>query len=100
MGAFAKFYFRPSKGEWINTRVEPENSGDCGIIGLVTQGGEALPGAMVLLYEGQSDQTEPLSQTVTGQDGRFVFGPLRGGQLYEARVYKDGIKLRQLEISV
>ncbi len=101
MGAFAKFYFRPSKGEWVNTSVEPESSDDCGIIGVVSGANGAVGQAMVLLCEAEgSAKGRLVSSMITGEDGQFAFGPLRGGQLYEIKIYKDSLKLRELEISV
>ena len=42
MSAFAKFYFRPSKGEKIHTVVTPKEDESSGIYGKVTDGERQL----------------------------------------------------------
>lgn len=101
MSAFAKFYFRPSKGEKIHTVVVPRADDSCGIFGRVTDGEVPISGAFVLLFETEGTQAGPLvSSVTTDEDGAFAFGPLEESKLYLVKVYKDGVKLRELEISV
>ncbi|NCB73669.1 MAG: carboxypeptidase regulatory-like domain-containing protein [Clostridia bacterium] len=101
MGAFAKFYFRPSKGEKIHTVVTPKEDETGGIYGRVTDGERAVKAALVLLFETQGQETAKLLATlVTDEEGDFAFGPLRAGELYLIKVYKDSLKLRELEITV
>ena len=101
MSAFAKFYFRPSKGEKIHTVVIPKEDLSCGICGRVTDGEKALRGALVLLFETQGQETgKLLSSFVTDEDGEFAFSTLDPGELYVIKVYKDSLKLRELEITV
>lgn len=101
MSAFAKFYFRPAKGEKIHTAVVPREDESCGIFGRVTDGESPVAGAFVLLFEAEGTQAGPLvSSITTGEDGSFAFGPLEESKLYLVKVYKNGVKLRELEISV
>jgi len=101
VSAFAKFYFRPSKGEKIHTVVTPKEDDSCGICGKVTDGERAVKGAVVLLFETKGQETRKLiSSFTTDEDGEFAFGPLVNGELYVIKVYKDSLKLRELEITV
>lgn len=101
MSAFANFYFRPSKGEKIHTVVIPKEDESCGIFGKVSDGERSVKGALVLLFETEGqEQGRLLASNVTGEDGQFVFGPLAAGELYLVKVYKDSLKLRELEITV
>jgi hypothetical protein len=101
VSAFAKFYFRPSKGERIHTVVIPKEDDSCGICGKVTDGERAIKGALVLLFAAEGQETgKLLSSVATDEDGEFAFGPLYDGELYLIKVYKDSLKLRELEIVV
>lgn len=101
MSAFSKFYFRPAKGEWIHTKVSPDEETGSGIFGRVEEKGKAVGDALVLLFNTDGEQTgELISAVSTGDEGEFAFGPLDSGKLYVIKVFKDEIKLRELEISV
>ena len=101
MSAFAKFYFRPAKGEKIHTVVTPKEDLSCAICGRVTDGEQSIKGALVFLFgtEGQ-EAGRLLASNMTDEDGQFAFGPLDAGELYLIKVYKDSLKLRELEITV
>jgi len=101
VSAFTKFYFRPSKGEIIHTAVTPKEDESCGICGKVTDGERTVKGAVVLLFETEGQNAgKLLSSVTTDEDGEFAFGPLVEGELYVIKVYKDSLKLRELEIVV
>ncbi len=101
MSAFSKFYFRPSKGEWVHTIVEPDQDNGSGIFGKVEEKGKSVSDALVLLFRAEGEKTgELLSAVTTDNDGEFAFGPLADGELYVIKVFKDSIKLRELEIKV
>ena len=102
VSAFAKFYFRPGAGETIHTIVSPAEENGCGICGrVVGTGGAAVRDALVLLFEAEGEKTgKPISAFVTDEEGEFAFGPLKEGRLYIVKVYKDSLKLRELEITV
>lgn len=101
MSAFAKFYFRPAKGEKIHTVIIPKEDESCGIVGKVTDGERPVTDAMVLLFESDGQETgKLLSSVVTDEDGEFAFGPLAERELYVIKIYKNSLKLRELEITV
>ena len=98
MGAFAKFFFRPGEGERVHTTVETAEDTPAGIYGTVTRGGTPAQGAAVLLFDGESG--ELTASCSTDSDGGFAFASLEGGRPYLAKIYVDGVKLRELEIVV
>lgn len=101
MSAFARFYFRPGAGETIHTVVTPTEDDSCGICGKVVYAGSAVRDALVLLFEAEGEKTgRPMAAIVTDEEGEFAFGPLRDERLYIIKVYKDSLKLRELEITV
>ncbi len=101
MSAFSKFYFRPGAGETIHTVVSPTEDDSCGICGRVVNSGSGISDALVLLFEAEGEKTgKPIAAFVTDDEGEFAFGPLRDERLYIIKVYKDSLKLRELEISV
>lgn len=101
MSAFSKFYFRPGAGETIHTVVSPAEDDSCGICGRVVNSGNGIRDALVLLFEAEGEKTgKPIAAFITDEEGEFAFGPLRDERLYIIKVYKDSLKLRELEISV
>ncbi len=103
MSAFAKFYFRPGENEQIETTVHLVPDSRSGIHGIVRDaGGRLLSDALVMLFEtGSSPEELSLTaQMFTDDAGQFVFGPLVAGRLYLIKVFKNAIKLRELEILV
>lgn len=101
MSAFAKFYFRPARGEKIHTVVTPKEDESCGICGKVMDGERPVTGALVLLFETEGQETRKLlSSVISDEDGEFAFGPLTERELYVIKIYKNSLKLRELEISV
>jgi hypothetical protein len=100
MAAYSKFYFRPSKGEQIGTVITPEPDDRAVISGRVVDGKERpIEDAVLLLYRvNEGAPPELLSRFCTDEDGQFIFGPLEGDRLYLIKAYKDGIKLRELEL--
>ena len=88
MGAFAKFYFRPSKGEKIHTVVTPKEDESGGIYGKVADGERAIKGALVLLFETQGQDTAKLFATAfTDEEGDFAFGPLQTELLFSQKPF-------------
>lgn len=101
MSTFARFYFRPTKGEWIHTTVGPEEEEGYGIVGRVEEKGSPVSGALVLLFKAEGEAAgKMLSSVTTDVDGEFAFGPLSPGQLYAIKVFRDSLKLRELEIQI
>ncbi len=98
MSAFAKFYFRPSKGERIHTVVIPKEDDSCGICGKVTDGERAIKGALVLLFAAEGQETgKLLSSVATDEDGVVVGCAFEGeralGGEAEARVRGAALRL-------
>ena len=101
MSAFSKFYFRPAKGEWIHSIVSPDRESGSGIYGRVEENGKVVKNALLLLFRTSGEITgELISVVTTDSEGEFAFGPLVAGELYVIKVFKDEVKLRELEISV
>lgn len=98
MGAFAKFLFRPGEGERVHTVVEAADDSSAGIYGTVKRDGAPSPGASVLLFDAAEGGL--IASCSSDGDGGFAFGRLEGGRLYLVKVYVDGVKLRELEITV
>ncbi len=100
MPSYAKFYFRPARGEQIFTSVTPEQDDRAFICGRVLDSRERpLENAVLMLYRTEEAAVpQLLSQACTDEDGQFVFGPLEGEKLYLIKVFKEGLKLRELEL--
>lgn len=98
MSSVAKFYIKPAEGEHIETTVKIEQEKAAAVCGTVKdKRGAAVEGAMVLLF--RSDQDKKLvDRQVTDEEGQFSFGPIEGNVLYLIKVYKNSVKLRELEI--
>ncbi|HBR07555.1 MAG TPA: hypothetical protein DD735_01525 [Clostridiales bacterium] len=100
MSTYGKFYFRPMPGEQISTELtlyEDSHAAICGRV--LDRREEPVSGAVVLLFlPGPDDSLSLVSRFVTDEDGHFIFGPLDGNTLYLIKVFKDEIKLRELEI--
>ncbi|MDR0951318.1 MAG: carboxypeptidase-like regulatory domain-containing protein [Oscillospiraceae bacterium] len=101
MSAFTKFYFRPSKDEWVHAVASPDKESGSGIYGRVEEKGVPVARAMVLLLRAEGERSgKPLSSVITDEEGDFAFGPLEAGQLYVIKIFRDGVKLRELELTV
>ena len=97
---YSKFYFRPQKGEQVNTVISPEGDESASICGTVVDGkGGPVEGALVLLFRpSENSAPELMSRFRTDSDGHFIFGPLEAGVLYLIKVFKNDVRLRVLEI--
>ena len=101
MNTYSKFYFRPGRGEQVQTTIRPEPTGAAAICGRVLGGGgRPLPGAMALLQRPREEGVpETVASCVTADDGQFLFGPLEPEQLYLVKIFHNNTKLRELEVS-
>ncbi len=97
--SYTKFYFRPGQGEQIETTIHLRHDDRCVIHGYVVgDKNEPYTDAAVLLFEAQDNgETKPVSQMFTDEFGQFVFGPLVAGKLYLAKVFKNTIRIREIE---
>ena len=100
MSTYSKFYFHPGKGEQVNTSITPEPDERSAICGKVLDGkGRPVENALVLLFRAGEDRVSDLiSRFCTDEDGHFIFGPLESEILYLIKVFKNDVKLRELEI--
>ena len=101
MSAFTKFYFKPGENERIETSVRliPETRST--IHGTVLdREGRPINDALTMLFltGDHPDELQLFSQMFTDENGHFFFGPLESGQLYLVKVFKNAVKLRELEI--
>ncbi len=95
----SKFYFRPAAGEHIETVVPMEPESYAAVCGRVTDArSRPLPEVLLLLYTA-GEEPRLLGRTVTDEEGQFAFGPLEAEKLYLIKVFKNNVKLRELEIS-
>lgn len=98
MSAIAKFYIKPAEGEHIETTVTLEQEKAAAVWGRVRdKSGAAIENALVLLFQPGAVK-QLLDRQFTDEDGQFSFGPIQGDTLYCIKVYKNSVKLRELEI--
>lgn len=98
MSSVAKFYFKPAEGEHIETTVKIEQEKAAAICGTVKDRGDTpVEGALVLLFKSEQKK-KLLDRQFTDDEGQFSFGPIEGNVLYLIKVYKNSVKIRELEI--
>jgi hypothetical protein len=98
LSSVAKFYFKPSEGEHIETTVKLEQEKAAAVCGTVKdRSGLAVEGALVLLYR-SGQEKKLIDRQFTDDEGQFSFGPIEGNVLYLIKVYKNSVKIRELEI--
>lgn len=98
MSSSAKFYFKPAEGEYIETNVRLVPEKTAAICGTVRdKSDKPQQGALVLLFK-SGQENVLLGRHITDEDGQFSFGPLEPDVLYLIKVYKNSIKIRELEI--
>ena len=110
---YGKFYFRPLPGEQVQTDFTPAQETRAAICGRVLDPAAPVEevARLVRLMGGHRVEEGDLngsvlsdadlaliSRFVTDGDGHFIFGPLEGGTLYLIKVFRDDVKLRELEI--
>ena len=100
MSAYAKFFIRPGVNERIETQVNLKAETRSAIHGVI-RGENGLPvaDAVVMLFEtgNTPDDLHHITQMISDENGRFVFGPLTAGKLYMIKIFKNAVKLRELE---
>jgi hypothetical protein len=98
MSSVAKFYFKPADGEHIETEVNVEPEKAAAICGTVRdRAGFLVEGALVLLFR-SGQERKLVDRQFTDEEGQFFFGPIEGNVLYLIKVYKNSVKIRELEI--
>ena len=98
MTGYAKFYFKPAAGEQIETIIHTETDKRCAIYGTVLdKEDKPVENALVLLFK-SGEKEELIYRIFTDKSGYFVFGPLENDVLHLIKIYKNSVKLRELEI--
>jgi len=97
LSAGVNFYFKPAAGEQIETAVNLEPDSSAAILGTVRRENLPVSGALVLLFR-VSDEKKLIDRQLTDEEGQFFFGPIEGGVMYQIKIYKNHIKIRELEI--
>jgi hypothetical protein len=100
LSTYSKFYFRPGKGEQIETVIKLAQDERSAIYGRVLdEKGRPVSDALILLFSvHDDDQLQLISRFCTDEDGHFIFGPLESEILYLIKIFMGSIKLRELEI--
>jgi len=101
MSTYSRFYFRPARGEQTEVTLSPAADERAAILGRVIDAkGAAVDGALVLLFStGEDEPPALIARSCTDEDGHFIFGPIEPERLYLIKVFKNEVKLRELEIS-
>ncbi len=98
MSSVAKFYFKPAEGEHIETTVKIEQERAAAICGTVKDRSETpVEDALVLLFK-SGQEKKLIDRQFTDEEGQFYFGPIEANVLYLIKVYKNSVKIRELEI--
>ncbi len=102
MSAYTKIFLRPGENELIETDITLKPDARSAVFGVVRdEQGRPIEQATVLLFEMHADERlTPLTQAFTDDTGQFIFGHLTAGRLYVIQVFKNAVKLRELEITV
>ncbi len=94
--SYTKFYFRPGGGDNVYTTVHLFPDDRCAINARVLDAKDRpVQDALALLLD---ESQTLLGAVVTDESGCFAFGPLKPDALYCIKVYKNDIRLRELEI--
>lgn len=93
------FYVRPSRCELIQTTAVLQPSEQPIIHGTVVDpNGKPVSSAVAILYASGGTQPDTIAGvTCTDTFGRFVFGPLEPGVLYQISIHADTMQRRVLE---
>lgn len=100
MNTYQGFYFRPAKGEQVRTTMYPSTDGRGAICGrVVDAAGAPMEDVLAVLFRTEEGgELSLLGSACTDSAGYFVFGPLESEVLYYIKLYKNDLKLRELEI--
>lgn len=93
------FYVRPSAGEQVETTVCLHPETRPALMGTaVDENGKPVCNALaVLTISGKTEPDRVVRVTYTDELGRFAFGPLEPGALYQISLYADAMLRRSLE---
>lgn len=93
------FYVRPSAQEIVETAVTLREPDPPVLLGTVTDdSGKPVSHALAVLYASGGVQPDTVAGiSCTDAQGRFFFGPLEAGVMYEVRIQADTRPRRVLE---
>ena len=96
---YSSFYVRPSAGEQVETTVSLQPDDRPALLGsAVDAGGQPVADALVVLTaSGKTAPDRVVRVSFTDEMGRFAFGPLEAGALYQVSLYADKMLRRTLE---
>lgn len=96
---FSSFYLRPSAGEHIETTAVLQPDSRPALVGTaVDAAGKPIEQALVVLtLSGKTGPDTLAGVTYTDALGRFAFGPLEAGALYQVSLYANRLRCRTLE---
>lgn len=93
------FYVKPAAHEVVETTVSLAADQRPALIGTVVgPGDKPVDGALITVYRADAPGA-PIGALYTDAAGRFAFGPLAPGQLYQVKVFKASEDVRALEQS-
>lgn len=94
-----RFAFTPNESERVEAVVTAPRP-SCSIVhGTVYDLNSCrIKDAIVRLFVCDNEKQEPVADTVTDDDGEFVFGPLEPKRHYIIKVYVGGVILNELTV--
>lgn len=99
MSIFSKFYFRPDCGEQVQVTLTVSGDSHAAVCGTVTDyAGDTVQNAVVILYDCDTAEPQPIAGLCTDDDGQFVFGPLEGRKLYMVKVFYNNLQVREIRV--
>jgi len=99
MNDLQSFYVKPAAHEVVEIAVSLSLDQRPAIVGTVSDpDGKPADGALVTFYRSDA-LTRPVGALYTDDLGRFAFGPLEPGQLYQVKVFHASDGTRTLEQS-
>lgn len=97
MNYIQSFFVKPAAHEIVDTTVSLALDGRPALTGTaISADGKPIAAALVTVYRADAPE-KPVGALYTDEYGRFAFGPLEAGQLYQVRVFKSGDAVRCLE---
>lgn len=96
---YSSFFVRPSAGEQVETTVSLRADTRPALLGsAVDADGKPVADALVVLTASGKTSPDPIAGVAyTDEMGRFAFGPLEAGVLYQVSIYADSMLHRVLE---
>lgn len=99
---YSSFFIRPSAGEQVQTTavLRPETRPALLGTAVDTDGKPVADALVILTASGKTEPDRTVGVMYTDALGQFAFGPLDSGTLYQVRIVRSGLRLRELEQAV